>query len=261
MSRLSLGFLSDRASARKAVSRLIESVNHLLWPTICLGCRTRKDDLDTCLCGDCWRDLIGSCGGDYCPRCGRQSGPFGRIDRRCGDCQDREIAFDGIARAGTYTGPLRKVLLAMKYQDRGELAAPVVRILSAALQSAPFIDAIDCFVPVPLHWRRRLSRGFNQSRLLAEGLTHPSAEVNTDLVRIRNTPTQWSLDPAQRRRNVRGAFAVRAGHKFSGKRVCLVDDITTSNATLNECASVLRQAGADKVYALVAAVAMQDRDS
>jgi competence protein ComFC len=250
----------DRAWARKGFSRLLESVNHLLWPTICLGCRTRKDDLDTFLCGDCWEDLMAACGGDYCPHCGRQASPFGRIGDRCGDCHDRQLAFDGIARAGVYGGSLRQIILSMKFQDRGELAEPLVRILNAALQSAFFADSIDWFVPVPLHWRRRLSRGFNQSRLLAKGLVHPTAAVNTDLVRVRNTPTQWSLDPAQRRRNVRGAFAVRQGHKFSGKRCCIVDDITTSNATLNECAAVLRQAGADKVYALVVAVAMQDRD-
>lgn len=203
---------------------------------------------------------MASCGGDYCPRCGRQASRYSRIDNQCGQCQDRSIAFDGIARAGVYRDTLRSLVLSMKFQDRSELAVPLVRILNAALVSAPFVDGIDCFVPVPLHWRRRLSRGFNQSRLLAEGLFHRSATINTDLVRIRNTAAQWSLDPVQRRRNVRGAFAVRKNHKFSGKRVCMVDDITTSNATLNECAEVLRQAGADKVYALVVAVAMQDRD-
>ncbi|NLH15223.1 MAG: ComF family protein [Phycisphaerae bacterium] len=260
MAFLSLDRFFSRQSARKGFSGLLESVNHLLWPTICLGCRSRKDDLDTFLCADCWRDLMAACGGDYCPRCGRQASRYSRIDNRCGDCQDRLIAFDAIARAGVYSGALRQIILSIKFQDRGELAEPLIRILNASLGSAAFADSIDYFVPVPLHWRRRLSRGFNQSRLLAGGLVHPTATVNTDLVRIRNTPTQWSLDPAQRRRNVRGAFAVRKNHKFSGKRVCMVDDITTSNATLNECAAVLRRAGAEKVYALVAAVAMQDRD-
>lgn len=260
MAFLSIDRFLNRQSAQKGFLRLLESVNHLLWPTICLSCRTRKDDLDTFLCGDCWRDLMSACGGDYCPHCGRQASRFGRIGDRCGDCQDRQLAFDGIARAGVYGGTLRQIILSMKFQDRGELAKPLTRILNAALQSAPFADSIDWFVPVPLHWRRRLSRGFNQSRMLAKGLVHPSAAVNTDLVRVRNTPTQWSLDPAQRRRNVRGAFAVREGHKFSGKQVCLVDDITTSGATLNECAAVLREAGVVKIYALVAAVAMQDRD-
>ena len=163
----------NRAWAQKGFSRLLESVNHLLWPTICLGCRTRKDELDTFLCDDCWRDLMAACGGDYCPHCGRQASRFGRIGDRCGDCQDRQVSFDGIARAGVYGGSLRQIILSMKFQDRGELAEPLVRILNAALQSASFADFIDWFVPVPLHWRRRLSRGFNQSRMLAKGLVHP----------------------------------------------------------------------------------------
>ena len=168
MAFLSVDRFLNRQSARKGFLRLLESVNHLLWPTICLGCRTRKDDLDTFLCGDCWRDLMAACGGDYCPHCGRQASRFGRIGDRCGDCQDRQLAFDGIARAGVYGGTLRQIILSMKFQDRGELAKPLTRILNAALQSAPFADSIDWFVPVPLHWRRRLSRGFNQSRMLAK---------------------------------------------------------------------------------------------
>jgi len=124
------------------------------------------------------------------------------------------------------------------------------------------------FAPVPLHWRRRLSRGFNQSLLLARHLSRHLAEtrraraipVRTDLVRIRHTPAQWTLAPTKRRKNVAGAFAVRPDHDFSRKTVCLVDDITTSGATLNECAAVLKNAGAAAVYAVVAAVAMQDVD-
>lgn len=77
---------------------------------------------------------------------------------------------------------------------------------------------------------------------------------------MRYTERQWNLSPAKRKRNVADAFAVRKGHKFSGQTVCLVDDITTSGATLNECAKTLKEAGAQKVFAVVAAVAMQDAD-
>ncbi len=238
----------------------MRGINHLLWPTICFGCRRRADELERLLCQACWQDLIASCGGDYCPACGRQASRFGLIAGRCGDCTGRELIFDGIARAGVYQGTLRRLILAMKFQDGGELILPLKNLLNAAFEAAVFYDQIDYWVPVPLHWRRRFSRGFNQARLLAGAMNHPSARISDDLVRIRNTPTQWSLDPAQRRRNVRGAFAVRDGHNFSNKRVCLVDDITTSNATINECSLTLKQAGATKVFVLVAAVAMQDRD-
>jgi ComF family protein len=129
----------------------------------------------------------------------------------------------------------------------------------SAFQSSAFFDETEMFVPVPLHWIRRLVRGFNQSRLICKKIKHPSAKINTDLVRIRNTHRQWDLNHAKRKRNVAGAFAVRKGHNFTGKRICLVDDITTSWATLNECAKTLKQAGAEKVYAIVAAVAAQPK--
>jgi ComF family protein len=128
----------------------------------------------------------------------------------------------------------------------------------AALQASDFYTEIELFVPVPLHWSRRLIRGYNQSHILARKLSHPKAKMNSDLVRIRRTRSQPTMvSPAARARNVAGAFAVRGRHHFAGRKICLVDDIKTSGATLNECASVLKRAGADKVFALVLAVAGQ----
>jgi predicted amidophosphoribosyltransferase len=78
------------------------------------------------------------------------------------------------------------------------------------------------------------------------------------LVRVRHTKQQWDLNSAQRRRNVKGAFGVRKGHLFEDKTVALIDDITTSGATLAECAKTLKQAGARKVIASVLAAACHD---
>ena len=94
--------------------------------------------------------------------------------------------------------------------------------------------------------------------MIAKGLRHPTACISTDLVRIRYTKRQFNLTPARRRKNVAGAFAVRKAHNFKDKAICLVDDITTSRATLNECAKILKLAGAKKVNALVLAVAPSD---
>jgi len=104
-----------------------------------------------------------------------------------------------------------------------------------------------------------LTRGYNQSLILAKKLNHPTAKISTDLVRIRHTKSQPTMpSPAARAANVAGAFAVRYGHNFAGRNVCLVDDVKTTGATLNECAKTLKQAGAKKVFALVLAVAGQN---
>ncbi len=149
------------------------------------------------------------------------------------------------------------MILAFKH-DHSELASVLAPLAEAALQGSSFYDDIDLFVPVPLHWTRRVLRGYNQTHLIARQLRHPRGRLKCDLVRARRTHAQpQAATPASRARNVAGAFVVREGHGFSGKTVCLVDDIKTSGATLSECAKVLKEAGAAKVYALVLAVAGQ----
>jgi ComF family protein len=151
------------------------------------------------------------------------------------------------------------MILAFKLAGRTELNSALGSLGDSALQGSLFYNDIEFFVPVPLHWSGRLQRGYNQSLLIAKKLKHPSTKISTDLVRIRRTKSQTIMaTPAARARNVAGAFAVRKGHSFAGRKVCLVDDIKTTGATLNECAKTLKEAGALKVYALVLAVAGQN---
>jgi len=238
--------------------RSAQSLNHLLWPVVCDNCRVNIAETDGRLCRDCWDELLQCVGGDYCRRCGRDASRYATIAGGCANCHDRQIYFDGIARGGVYDGSLRDMILAFKFHDHTELDSHLCMLTDSAFQGSGFDDRIDMFVPVPLHWLRHLARGYNQSLIICKGLRNSGMPVNTDLVRIRNTHRQWNLSATMRKRNVAGAFAVRRGHNFSAKNICLVDDITTSGATLNECAKTLKDAGAAKVFALVAAVAAQD---
>jgi ComF family protein len=150
------------------------------------------------------------------------------------------------------------MILAFK-NGRTELDSTLGFLAKTAIETSGFCNDIELLVPVPLHWSRRLFRGYNQSLLLARRLKHASARIDTDLVRIRPTKLQPAMaTPAARARNVAGAFAVRRRHRFAGRNICLVDDIKTTGATLNECAKTLKEAGAARVYALVLAVAGQD---
>ena len=149
------------------------------------------------------------------------------------------------------------MILGLK-SGRTELDSTLGFLANAALQGSGFVNTIEFFVPVPLHWSRRLVRGYNQSQVLTRKLRHPTAKINTELVRIRRTKSQPAMaSPAARARNVAGAFAVRRGHNVAGRALCVVDDIKTTGATLNECAKTLKEAGASKVFALVLAVAGQ----
>lgn len=209
------------------------------------------------LCDNCWAELLPCAAGDYCPRCGRDASRYGLVRGVCGACREEAILFDGIARAGVYLSVLRQMILAFKH-DHSELAPALAPLAQAALEGSGFHESIDLLVPVPLHWTRRLVRGYNQAHLIAKRISHPTAQISTDLVRIRRTsPQPRAGPPAARARNVAHAFVVRQGHGFTGKTVCLVDDIKTTGATLNECAKILKEAGAARVYALVLAVAGQ----
>ncbi len=242
------------------ISRIACSgIGDLLWPRLCQVCGECVVDTDDGLCRGCWDEVMACAGGDYCPGCGKDVSRFAIIDGRCGICSAVDLAFDGIARAGVYADALRKLIQAFKFNDRSELAAFLGSMADSAFQGSVFFEEVDVFAAVPLHWRRHLRRGYNQAYLLTKRLDHPSADICTDLVRIRNTHRQWGLTAPKRKKNVAGAFGVRRRHNFSGKRVCLVDDISTSWATLNECAKTLKLAGAEKVFAVVVAVAMQKK--
>ena len=143
---------------------------------------------------------------------------------------------------------LRKLIHLYKYGKVRTLARPLSGLLAQAL---PRDEAFDAMVPVPLYWRRRLQRGFNQAELLARGLSrHSGVPVVKALGRVRPTPTQAGLSNSGRRLNVARAFRAQS---VQGKRILLIDDVMTTGATAAACALALKQAGARRVALLTVA--------
>jgi ComF family protein len=154
---------------------------------------------------------------------------------------------------GDYDGVLRDVIHALKYGGRRSLAVPLARRMREA--AGGLLDGVELVVPVPLHGRRRRERGFNQAEDLAAQLGLPMARA---LRRTRPTQSQTELPSSRRHRNVRGAFALtRSGAEGAkavrGRLLLIVDDVSTTGATLQACARVLKDAGAREVRALTAA--------
>ena len=140
---------------------------------------------------------------------------------------------------------------ALKYDGRRSVAPSLARLMRK--HGRDVLDDAHVLVPVPLHRRRQLSRGFNQAEDLARHLGLPVATV---LRRTRNTVSQADLPAASRHANVRGAFVLVGGEEICGRRVVLVDDVSTTGATLDSCARTLLAAGALEVRALIAARAV-----
>ena len=140
------------------------------------------------------------------------------------------------------------LLHALKYERRRSLAKPLGELMRRS--GAELLQDADVIVPVPLHARRRRTRGFNQAEELARHLGIP---VLRALRKVRATASQADLPAARRHANVRNAFALRWKVDVRGLRIVLVDDVSTTGATLDACARVLLHAGAAEVRALTAA--------
>jgi len=242
----------------KTTGRYIKNLRQLLGHNYCKCCKAIIPDDSEHFCNDCWSGL-GLCLVDgWCFRCGRESSGFERLNG-CSRCEDEIYHFDAIACTGIYTSPLSDLIVRFKLSDQIVLLPVLADFVRKTFSRTDFRSQIDYLVPVPMHWLSYLKRGFNQSHLLAKSLEMPGAKLNCDLVKVRRTKSQTAVSFAQRQKNLRDAFAVRKNHDFSGKNVCLIDDVKTTGATLNECAKVLKQAGAAKVFAFVLAVAGQKK--
>lgn len=202
-----------------------------------------------------------------CAGCGRAGGLLcnaclGRLEPPW-RAEDRFVAPDGGVVIGdalslalaafAYQGPMRRALAALKYTGASRLAPILARAALPALGTLIAISGPAALVPVPVHRERQRVRGYNQAELIGRGLVKRSGLRMVPLLeRPRPTTKQHRLDRAARLANLRGAFEVRPGAPVPAV-VILVDDIITTTATLESCASVLREAGVSTVYGFAVA--------
>jgi ComF family protein len=225
----------------------------VLYPRCCLLCAATEPGPDRGhpFCDDC-RHALTHDSYSSCPRCAGTIGPYALVAGGCVRCRGERYAFESATRLGPYDGLLRQVVLTLKHR-RGEGLAERVGELWGRCRRGPLLAlAADVLVPVPLHWRRRWARGYNQSEALARGLSTvlglPLAP--SWLRRTRHTPPQPNQEPAGRRDNVKDAFRASLP---PGRAVLLIDDVLTTGATAHEAARALLKGGASRV--VVAALA------
>jgi ComF family protein len=199
-----------------------------LFPPTCLGCgRLLRHDRPLALCSLCQPDHLDS----------------------------PSPTPDGIAAPFVYQGPLARAVVALKFDGALALAGPLGRLLA----EQPLLERDwELLIPVPLHWRRRLARGLDQAEELARWTLRHRRRIGEQtpklaaraLRRTRSTRAQTDLDAHERARNVHQAFCVRDAARIVGRRVLLLDDVTTTGSTLHACMAALTEAGASEVGAL-----------
>ena len=219
----------------------------LLYPphcAICL-CDTAAGDH---LCAAC-RKQAPVIAAPFCQTC---SEPFsGQIEGAfsCPNCRERHFLFHCAVARRHGRGVVRELIHRFKYNRKVHLRHVLgdwleETLADPRLQTPP----CDALVPVPLHPARQRERGFNQARILAEGLAQRSGIPLSDCMqRTRYTTTQTVFDREERMENLRGAFRMRQHHSVRNLHLLLVDDLFTTGSTVNECASVLMEAGAASV--------------
>jgi len=200
----------------------------------CVLCGAGAGDL----CRDCAAELprIGSA----CCHCGLPLADRGP----CGACLRRPPPYSRCLSPFLYEAPVSQLITAFKYEGRFSYGRALSRQLCDCVRAAGAHADIDLLLPVPLHWRRRWTRGFNQAEIIADelgralGLPAPTRRLR----RLRAAPAQQGLGARERSRNLRAAFGARG--RFDGLHIALIDDVVTTGATAAELTRLLLAAGA-----------------
>ena len=214
-----------------------------LFPRRCVSC----NKLGKYFCLSC-RKLIKYIEFPFCPVC-RYPSVNGITHPRCFS----GLTLDGVFTAAHYNGPVKKSIRLAKYSFVSDLLPELTQILFEKFPA--YLQDFDFLIPVPLHFSRGKSRGFNQANIIAKIINSMTGipMMKDNLYRRTNTKPQFGLKPKERAQNIKNVFYLKNSVEITGKKICLVDDVATTFSTLNECAKILKKNGAVRVWAIVLA--------
>ena len=226
-------------------------IKQLLWPETCPFCgKVSKEGT----CPACEKKLVKLLVRE--PRCMKCGKPVRTEEQEfCYDCLYKKHFFDKGYSVWLHRPPVSNSIYQFKYHNQRAFARIYTEKIIAYYGEWIRKLQVDCIVPVPLHFRRRWKRGYNQAEILAKEIgRNLQIEVNTQLVRrVRYTDPQKKLDSHTRKSNLKNAFCI-CGDMKKIHRVLLVDDIYTTGNTIDEIARILKEKGAENVYFLTISI-------
>ena len=234
----------------------------LLFPRVCPVCgeilkkKLTEGEEPPFICPACYAKLQFA-GEKSCMKCSR---PVSEEEEYCEDCRKRKLLFDRGRALLLHDENARKILYDLKYSNCRDNADFIGYEIALQMGASLRMWNADALIPVPLHPKRQLQRGYNQAERIAESISYWTKRLNgislpvvcNALFRTAFTRPQKELGPSEREKNLRNVF--RAQLPPHCRRVVLVDDIYTSGATLSACASALKNAGAEKVFFLTGSI-------
>ncbi len=238
----------------KIGQQIISSLMELLLPASCLACGQPPEQFsEIMLCQSCLSE-VKLISGPLCRCCGRPFHKNTAGDHLCGLCLQGHYHFDMARALVQYHPPITTIISRFKYHGQ-TCSLKSFRAIQQQLPGLNVLNQPDLIIPVPLHFKRLQKRGFNQALLLARAF-YPNHLQLIDfkvLERHRYTEPQTGLSGKIRRQNLKNAFRVKDKKIVAGRRVLLIDDVFTTGTTVNECAKVLKRAGAKEVRVLTLA--------
>lgn len=216
---------------------ILEKIKHIIFTTKCLFCNELLYS-DEIVCDKCL-NMVDNLPNDRCSFCGY-------FDCRCSN----QFAFSYVISPFVYGDVVKEAIIAMKFNGLGYNAHAFAKFIFNRINYFRFKDEIDFIVEVPMYYKKRLYRGYNQSELLAKYL---SKEMNLKykkriIKKIRNTKEQNKLDYKSRKTNLLGCYKITDKNKVKDKNILLVDDVFTTGSTANECSKALLESGAKQVF-------------
>ncbi|OIO46422.1 MAG: hypothetical protein AUJ28_02615 [Parcubacteria group bacterium CG1_02_37_51] len=225
--------------------KIIKAILDFIFPTQCLNCQTPGQYL----CPTCLAQVKLRCQ-RQCPLCNQEQ----QDTAICQNCRS-QTRLDNIIICADYENEiLQNTIHAFKYNNVKSLSAPLAQLMIRTYQlTTPLANPL--IIPTPLHRKRELERGFNQSELLAKVFAQKfNCQINTKILyRQKNNSHQADLNKKERLVNIKDCFVIKDAEQIKNKNIILIDDVITTGATLNEQAKLLQAAGAKKIWAIVLA--------
>lgn len=247
----------NQMNRQNVFSRVIDSLSCVLFPEVCYFCGSLNDTKGSVICSKC-RSSIRSILMPFCEICGLPLSKFDHCSDElfCGSCISRAPAYDRARYGVYYENDIRSAITKFKFHASLFNVRPIAECLIEAFNRHYADESIDVILPIPVHRKRLIERGFNQVITLSQKLSNATGIPieRTSLIKRKHTKPQVGLPRSKRILNLKNAFMVSKPEKISGKRVLIIDDVSTTGATVSEAAKAVRKAGAAYIAVLVLAL-------
>lgn len=233
---------------------MLGAIINLLYPAICRVCSKKINRLNQNICNGCINKIKERLP-PFCIKCGKQLNGHPELTAECCDCKNENPYFDRAWSACYYEGVLKELIHDFKYKKITALSTDFTTLITDFMKKYNIARNCHLVIPVPMHPRRLFKREINHSDILAKNIAKELniRYSNRILKKIKDTPVQSTLKRHERIKNLSSSFSFKNSSLVRGKNILIVDDLFTTGSTVNECARVLKDAGAESIEVITLA--------